>query len=153
MDRHVPKVSTFIVSAGRLEVYNAPKAPRDVPVTLWNRGKKEIMISFVGSGSGLDTDWPLPAGAICVVNPENEIHAICTDGSSTLMVGTGIDMHVDGLTSTASLSPSAMAQLVASSHSQKELLAEGLLQLKRLVRYSAEGFNAEFSDTDLADMP
>ena len=153
MDRHVPKVNPFIISGTSTEVYNAPKGEREIPVTLWNRGKQNLTISFQGGGAGLATDWPLPSGAICTVNPENEIYAICPTGSSTLLVGTGIDMVVDGLSSTEGLSPSAMAQMIANSHTQKELLAQLLLQLKRLVAYSAEGFNASFTDMDVQNMP
>jgi hypothetical protein len=151
--RNVPKVSNFIVSGTSVEVYNAPRGEREIPVTLWNRGKQNLTISFQGGGAGLATDWPLPSGAICAVNPENEIWAICPTGSSTLFVGTGIDMVVNGLSSIEGLSPSAMVQMVALAHTQKELLAQLLLQLKRLVAYSAEGFNTSFTDMDVQNMP
>lgn len=148
MERHEPKINVYTLDNVSIAVYNPPSIAQSTGVMFYNTGEETLHLSFGGGRTGFSTDIPVKAGDKLMCNPIGIVYGSSAKGTK-LLVATGIEITPGGLSSDGLSSAKAIAQIIAEGSTQKELLAELLLQLKLIQKTLNEAFDLGFDESDL----
>jgi len=146
MTRVATTVAEHNLTTTEVAVYESPSIHLETPVSFVNNGAEAIEIRFPGQ----TVMFPLGVGKAIRANVGGNVYARASATTSVLVVGFGIEPISFGASSAGSLTPAEIAVL-AESRTQKQLLAEQLLELRLIkahLRIMTEE-NLEVRDLDI----
>jgi hypothetical protein len=145
-DRVAIKVDNYTVNAGVwTTVYDPPQAPLEVPITIVNQGGDVVELYTSRSNALIQ----LPAGKTFEANPSDVIKARAQTTTAYVQAIFNGRFGEVGATTSGGLS-AADLEALANARTQKQLLAEILLELRIVNAYNKAAHDEEFTARDIA---